>query len=369
MSALGSAVLAVAGFAYLAQVRPSLPRDTILHDPVVIAGPGLVGQPRWSPDGSQIAYVEFRRNIRPRRDGDEIGPSGYNAYLRLADAGGRHSRVLCALPEDPFLFVGRQFAWRREGTSVLFAADWSSAKHNGKPRGALEVVDVDTRTGRQRNIAAIPYDCRQRGAVLLDTVVCTSPDGLQLAIALRRKTRSGCRYDIGLLDYATGSVAPISPFREADGREVWPLYGLSWKSDRIYFVSSSLRPSVPSLGGTLMPREQIWSVNTRSGQLHRETAGLEDRFPAPHPRDESLAFVRKGSLCLRRVDGHVVALVPGGYGPGQGYCEGPVSWSPDGTRLAFTWTGPGALSAPTIWVASVDTNPDRVSCRGAEANS
>jgi len=174
------------------------------------------GHGRWSPDGSQIAFISGR------------GEGGQQ--IRLLPANGGESRALTSLPEGTFM----NFKWSPDGRSIAFLwraadPDWTTeAKDARKASGASEpprVVTtgwyrldgdgyflqrrfalkvVNVQTGEVRTV----WDKDGLGFVSYDW----SPDSRTLAIATVRGKRAFMRWnrtEIHLLDTATGRSTPL----------------------------------------------------------------------------------------------------------------------------------------------------------------
>ncbi len=265
-----------------------------------------------------------------------------------------------------------QFCWSEDSRYLLYLYDvvadaWyvsgsptREERQNefpGLPDFWLSLREMSATNGARFEIAALAPGEETRGSVPSEQWFAFSPDGEKVVLEVWRGRGKERRAGLALWNLKTGELQPITDFPgEAGLRLARYDNEFAWQGDRIYFVCENQArrvPPNPAPNQGTMPAREIWSVRADGGDLRRETEGPEDAYPAPRPGTREIAFIRKGSICLRRADGEVVTLVERW---GRGKCTGPVTWSPDGKQIAFTWRG-SILGGPGIWAARVVDAP------------
>jgi hypothetical protein len=318
----------------------------------LLASPALIGQPRWSPDGKTIAYVQFQK--QPRAVSPDEAPSEedrYDAYLMVVPAEGGEPRRVTQLEGPQPEFGGNGFTWTRDSHSVLVAKEKEAAPVTG--RGAqraaprIELRSISLETGTAADLITLTRGAGAHDPIPWSPDLALSPAETEVAISLSEHSSSGWRTNIGVVDLASRRLRPMPPLYDSAQREVAVSDSLAWRDDRIYFTCL-----VPQRPGA-MPRQEIWSIRADGADRRQETAGPDDGFAAPRPGGHDLALIRDDSICLRRADGRVTTLVRAQHcGLKRGRCEGPISWSPDGKRIAFAWIGQRS-GAPSLWTGQV----------------
>jgi sugar lactone lactonase YvrE len=163
----------------------------------------------------------------------------------------------------------------------------------------------------------------QKTAELLPGLVAEgprfSPDGRLLAVA----TFPSQRPTLELIDSAGGSRTLT------EGREP------SWSPDGRTLVFSR----APDPGSV-----ELWVIDVDGTGLRRLGPGVS---PVWSPDGAWIAFRHGGAVVVVRADGSDRRIVDA-YG-----WYGPLAWSPDGARLAYTGTGPGLwiydVARSTLW--------------------
>jgi len=218
----------------------------------VTHSPGEESWPRFSPDGSHIAYT--------------AGYHGNDDVYVLPSAGGLPTRVTHQSHAD------RMVEWHPDGRRLLFA----SRRESG--RQSYSQFYLVSRNGGLPEKLRVPYG----------ELASYSPDGTRLAYITKitenypfKRYRGGLASDIILYDLRNDSARNITANPANDGKP-------AWVGDRIYFLSDQ----GPEL------RLNIWKYDTRlntSAQVTR-FEDFDISLMAAGPTD--LVFAAGGSLFL-----------------------------------------------------------------------
>src|SRR6266511_1446743 len=286
--------------------------------------------PRWSPDGSTLAFTSNREH------------KAKQLYL-IPEAGGE-SRQLTELNEEV-----SEPVWSPDGTRLAFSArvrDPAYEKEDDKERPPRRFsrlqhkLDDEGWTGdRRRHIYTVPADGSAPAAQLThgdyeDQYPAWSPDGKRLAFASARQDDWDIQVfrDVYLVD--TKGAAPVR-LTGCDGWYEAP----SWSPD------GSLIACRFSAGGFDFPRHgQIAVLDAASGK-HRVLTSVLDRNCAPYPEirepvwdGDTLLFVLedRGNNHLYRVQSDGVG-VPEPLVGGESWVTG---YDANGGRVVHTATTP-----------------------------
>ncbi len=284
--------------------------------------------PRWSPDGSTLAFTSNRERKAKQ--------------LYVIPAAGGESRRLTDLDEDV-----SEPVWSPDGTRLAFSArvrDSAYEKEDDKERPPRRFsrlqykLDDEGWTGdRRRHIYTVPADGSAPAAQLThgdyeDQYPAWSPDGKRLAFASARQDDWDIQVfrDVYLVD--TKGAAPVR-LTGCDGWYEAP----SWSPD------GSLIACRFSAGGFDFPRHgQIAVLDAASGK-HRVLTSVLDRNCAPYPEirepvwdGDTLLFVLedRGNNHLYRVQSDGVG-VPEPLVGGESWVTG---YDANGGRVVHTAT-------------------------------
>lgn len=309
--------------------------------------------PRWSPDGSRIAFVSSRQE-----DAAELWsvPAGGGSPARLtvgAGAGGSAPRIPLWSPDGAYVScISRKgggdevWLWPSNGDagfqltslggrihSMSWSPDGRSVAVSCNRYGSYDIYVVEVSSGKSARLTDGPLyavnpvftpDGRRVLYVRLDDrwedhdVIRTSPDGEERQVVVR---------DTDFFDYSYGGTFGY-PLVSADGERVL------FRSQRSGHVN-------------------IWTAPLAGGEpqpLSPEDADQDHAVWSPAGQRVAYTSNHNGTLELRVADastGESNAL----FSPEVGVCSAP-QWSPDGSQIVFRYGTP--TSAADFWVVSLD---------------
>ncbi len=270
------------------KTRLEYPIGTVLYETE-----GWIGQPRFSPDGDTIAFIDHPITNDDRGSVAVVPALGHGA-----------KRVLTVESQS-----ANGLAWRPDGREIWFTAD------SGAGNRTLNGVTI---RGKQRTLVS------SAGSLWLQDV---SPDG---RVLLARDLLRG-----GILAMLAGETAP----RDLSWLDFSIVRDLSSNAKTLAFSESG------EAGGSIFGiylRKTDGSPAIRLGDGTTESLSPDGRWVL--------------SIPLNRKPAPVVMLPTGAGQPRivthDNYSHRNVRWFPDGRRFLFHGGPPG--TSPRLWVQSID---------------
>lgn len=289
-----------------------LPIDQSAPPRALTAGPDSKLFPRFSPDGTRVAFLQDR-------DGDEE----YDVHV-LDLATGLITNLMPNTPEG----LNEWLRWSPDGQWIYYAS-------NREKDFATYAVNVaDGRIRRMSHHAAS------------DIIAEPSPDGRWLAVMAQTLGQDSAVY---LIDTATGEEIRLGAEHHLDDAT-----SPDWSPDsrRLAFVSAD--HGMSDIG--------LYDLDTR--HIEWLTHGDHEYYsPVWSPRGDRLVYQahRDGNIDLVLHDLHTgptfLALAPG--------LHNQTHFTPDGQHLVFSFGS--ADEIPDIWIASLSDHTTRPLTRSAPA--
>jgi len=277
--------------------------------------------PRWSPDGTRIAYVVTRA---------DLARSVYEGDVWLVDADGSRNMQLTREGNDT------RPRWSPDGKSVAFLSDRN---------GPAQIFVIDVAGGESRQLTKEPTPVR---------VFEWAPDGRSIAFTRideatpEEEKRAKEKDDARVVGEARKHVhlyVSENGITRRLTRGAFSIFTFSWMPDG----SAIVFDRAPGSGLDDLYRTDIWSVSTHDGALKPIVvrAGI-DKTPVVSPDGKWIAFGSSGGVQDWLVE-HDVHVVPAGGGESRNisksYDRTPddVMWSADSRTIWFD--GPLDISA------------------------
>ncbi len=293
---------------YVKPIGEGLPRR-------LTTDPADDGNPAWSPDGRWIAFI---------RD----SPGGAGVYLVPAQGGAE--RLVARLGRAVAASGNQVLDWYPDG-QALAVADRDS------PEEPFSIQRIELETGAKRQLTAPP------SLSWGDAYPAISPDGTLLAFA--REPARGA-FDLYMIPAAGGE-----PRRLTFEHQV--IIGIAWSEDGRSIVFASERGG--TAGGGSLWKMQVGSSTSRPKLEQVPGVGTRARLPAIARRGRLLAYAELSH------DSNLWRVAASGIGAPELVVsstreEVAPHYSPDGRRIAFQSNRSGNWE---IWIANADGSDSR----------
>ena len=294
----------------------------------------LLNQPEWTPDG---AFVVARKHFTGTRS---LGAGEMWLYHRSGVSDGVQMTKARTKQKDT-----NEPAFSPDGRYLYFSDDATPGElfeYNKDPNGQIYVIQ---RLDRQTNEVE-PYVTGPGGSIR----PTPSPDGKSLAFIRRDRYKS----TLYLLDIASGRETPLTDTLDRDMQETWAIHGvypgISWTPDSrsiVYWAGGGIhRVDVTSKSVSDIPFHV-------SGSRWVEEALRQPKQVAPDRVDVRMVRFAKASPDGRQVAyealGHLWIKDSAGGAPrrltraGDDEFELSPAWSRDGRQIAYvTWNDASA---------------------------
>ena len=310
----------------------------------------LLNNPSWSPDGQYIAARKHYTTSRSLGTGE--------IWLYHVDGGPQQSgQRVVKRPSETFQKEQGEPMFTADGTGIYFTRDVTPGDtfiyHQDSNRELFQIRRVNLADGSIDTVAGGP------GGAVRPT---PSPDGKQLAYVKRVRARSR----LFVMDLATGEERMLFDALDPDMQEIWAVQGLypnmDWTPDSRQLV--------------FWAQGKIWKIAVASGEREEIPFRVKDsrelyppiqfpvevapdqfdtrmvRFARRSPDGSAVVFESLGELYIKRGDSAPQRL---SREEDQGFDYSPV-WSPDSKTIYFLRWNDEAL-----------TSLRRVSARGGKS--
>ncbi len=300
--------------------------------------------PRWSPDGSNLAFLSDR---------------GGSVQIYLLPLSGGEARQIS------YLRTGvSEYCWKPDGSAILAGSPWKPADEGVEPDKS-EIACVYTRLdeqwdgmgfkqNRRRQLWLIPLEgeAKRITSEAVDIVqACWSPDGSEIAFCANRHSEPDLSVSMALwvLTLASGQMRRLTP---ADGLAQMPVWSPDGRTIAYYYTpdqteAGNIVPWIVEASGAGGPRPAVQGDHDFTclemivDELHSNMLG----HPQWYPDSKALLITvqERGQVHLYRVDTELgqLAKLTGGNGR---YIS--PSLSKDGQTIALIradWFTPGDI--------------------------
>ncbi len=300
----------------------------------------LLNNPTWSPDGEYIAARKHFTTSRSLGTGE----------IWLYHAEGSEQNVgqqVVERPSPTFQKEQGEPMFTADGSGIYFTLNTTPGDtfiyHQDSNSEIFQIRRVDLASGEITTVAGGP------GGAVRPT---PSPDGKQLAYIKRVRAQSR----LFVMDLATGEERMVYDQMNLDMQEAWAVHGL--------YPNMDWTPDSKNL--VFWTRGKLWQLELASGELRNIPFKVEDerkiypaprfqvevapesfstrmvRYAQPAPDGNAVVFESLGKLYIKRGDGAPRPLTTDPDDAGFDY--EPV-WSPDGRSVYFLRWNDQSLSS------------------------
>ena len=356
----------------------------------ITSGPAFDVQPRWSPDGTRIAFTSDRAG------GDNVWTMAATGgdFEQVTDEDFRLLNNAVWTPDGDYLIARKHFTsgrslgagemWmyhRTGGAGLRLTERRNDQQDAGEPAvspdGRYVYFSEDLTPGPSfqynkdpnAGIYAIRRLDRETGD--LDTILQgpggaarpqPSPDGRHLAFVRRVRDQTA----LFVLDLETGAERPVTGGLSRDQQETWAIFGVypnyAWTPDGgslVYWANGGLH-RVDVASGTARDIPFTAEIEQTVTQAVRSQRRVEDgtftvrmiRDAATSPDAETMVFAALGHLWTKRGDAEPRRLTSD-----DDRFEYDPAFSPDGRQLVFTTWNDQAYGS--VVVMDVDGRRER----------
>ncbi|MDQ3247335.1 MAG: amidohydrolase family protein [Pseudomonadota bacterium] len=287
----------------------------------------LLNQPSWSPDGRYIVAKKHFTTARSLGTGE--------VWLYHVDGGG--GVLLVKRPDEKFQKELGEPTFAPDGKSVFFTRNitpggtFQYAQDTNREVFAIERYELES--GETHRVTAGP------GGAVRPT---PSPDGKYLAFVRRERAKS----KLFVRDLATGNERKIYDALDQDMQETWAVTGvypnMDWTADSrevVFWAGGKIRRMPVSGGSDRVIPFQVQDDRVVANSVHPTIevapAAFETkmtRWAQTSPDGRSIVFESLGKLWLQPAAGSAPRRLTRGN---EDSFEAWPSWSRDGRSIAF----------------------------------
>ncbi len=299
----------------------------------------LLNNPSWSPDGQ---YIAARKHYTTSRS---LGTGEIWLYHVNGDSQQTGQRIV-ARPTKTFQKEQGEPMFTADGSGIYFTRNVTPGDtfiyHQDSNTELFQIRRVNLADGSIETVAGGP------GGAVRPT---PSPDGKQLAYVKRVRARSR----LFVMDLASGEERMLFDALDLDMQEIWAVHGLypnmDWTPDSQHLV--------------FWAQGKIWKIEVASGDLAEIPFRVKDkrevyppiqftvdvapnqfdtrmtRFASRSPDGSAVVFESLGELFVKRGDKAPQPLTKDG---GSGFDYSPI-WSPDSKSVYFLRWNDQSLSS------------------------